>query len=115
VKQLKLPSNQHTMPLPISSQIIIWWRPRLKPIKEMFLQFGSTSKEQMASSSVILPAGSKEICLHSLVRIPLLSGIFDSPLWKVIASKLPTGTKSLQRINIRKHYLEHYVSIKRKY
>jgi hypothetical protein len=36
---------------------------------------------------------------------------FDSPLWKVIASKLPTGTKSLQRINIRKHYLEHYVSI----
>jgi hypothetical protein len=37
---------------------------------------------------------------------------FDSPIWKVIASKLPTGSKSLQSLNIRKHYVEHYVSIK---
>jgi hypothetical protein len=37
---------------------------------------------------------------------------FESPIWKVIASKLPTGNTSLRRINIRKHYVEHYVSIK---
>jgi hypothetical protein len=36
---------------------------------------------------------------------------FESPQQKVIASNLPTGTKSLQHINIRQHYLEHYVSI----
>jgi len=39
---------------------------------------------------------------------------FESPLWKVIASKLPTGNQSLRSINIRKHYVEHYVSIKQK-
>ena len=38
---------------------------------------------------------------------------FDSPTWKLIANKLPVGkNKSLETLNLRKHYIEHYVSIK---
>jgi hypothetical protein len=38
---------------------------------------------------------------------------FQSPTWKVIANKLPVGLgKSLQTINMRKHYVEHYVTIR---
>jgi hypothetical protein len=38
---------------------------------------------------------------------------FESPTWKLIADKLPVGSlRSLQNINIRKHYVEHYVMIK---
>jgi hypothetical protein len=38
---------------------------------------------------------------------------FQSPTWKVIADKLPVGSsKSLQTINIRKHYVEHYMAIR---
>jgi hypothetical protein len=39
---------------------------------------------------------------------------FESPIWKVIASKLSTSNQSLHSINISKHYVEHYVSIKQK-
>ncbi len=40
---------------------------------------------------------------------------FGSPTWKLIAKKLPVGNvKSIQRLNLRKHYVEHYVSIKEK-
>jgi hypothetical protein len=39
---------------------------------------------------------------------------FESDTWKVIASKLPVGTNNkLKNINIRKHNVEHYVSIKK--
>ncbi len=38
---------------------------------------------------------------------------FDSPTWKLVADKLPVGSgKGLQSINIRKHYVEHYVTIR---
>jgi hypothetical protein len=38
---------------------------------------------------------------------------FESTTWKVIAEKLPVmKNKTLQKINIKKHYVEHYVSIK---
>ncbi len=38
---------------------------------------------------------------------------FDSPTWKLIANKLPVGSnKSFESLNLRKHYVEHYVSIK---
>jgi hypothetical protein len=38
---------------------------------------------------------------------------FENITWKLIAEKLPVGnSKSLQSINIRKHYVEQYVSIK---
>jgi hypothetical protein len=38
---------------------------------------------------------------------------FESMTWKLIAQKLPVGNaKSLQSINMRKHYVEHYISIK---
>ncbi len=38
---------------------------------------------------------------------------FDSPTWKLIADKLPVGSgKGLQPINIRKHYVEHYATIR---
>jgi hypothetical protein len=38
---------------------------------------------------------------------------FQSPTWKVIADKLPVGSsKSLQTINMRKHYVEHYMAIR---
>jgi hypothetical protein len=38
---------------------------------------------------------------------------FKSP--KLIANKLPVGNvKSIQNLNLRKHYVEHYVSIKEK-
>jgi hypothetical protein len=38
---------------------------------------------------------------------------FESTTWKLIADKLPVGSgKSLQSINLRKLYVEHYVSIK---
>jgi hypothetical protein len=38
---------------------------------------------------------------------------FQSPTWKVIADKLPVGSsKSLQAINMRKHYVEHYMAIR---
>jgi hypothetical protein len=38
---------------------------------------------------------------------------FDSPTWKLIANKLPVGNnKSLESLNLWKHYIEHYVSIK---
>jgi hypothetical protein len=38
---------------------------------------------------------------------------FQSPTWKVIADKLPVGSsKSLQAINMRKHYVEHYMTIR---
>jgi len=38
---------------------------------------------------------------------------FESVTWKVIAEKLPVGNgRSLQSLNIRKHYVEHYISIK---
>ena len=40
---------------------------------------------------------------------------FDSPFWKVIASKLPVGNSdAMTSINIRKHYVEHYVTVKNK-
>jgi hypothetical protein len=38
---------------------------------------------------------------------------FQSPTWKVIVEKLPVGScKSVQTINIRKHYVEHYIMIR---
>jgi len=38
---------------------------------------------------------------------------FESPTWKLIAQKLPVGSgKTLETINIRKHYVEHYVTIR---
>jgi hypothetical protein len=38
---------------------------------------------------------------------------FDIPTWKMIANKLPVGTnKSLESLNLRKHDVEHFVSIK---
>jgi len=38
---------------------------------------------------------------------------FQSPTWKLIAEKLPVGQgKTLQTINIRKHYVEHYVTVR---
>jgi hypothetical protein len=38
---------------------------------------------------------------------------FNSPTWKVTANKLPVGrNKSLVSLNLRKHYVEHNVSIK---
>jgi hypothetical protein len=38
---------------------------------------------------------------------------FESSTWKVIASKLPVmHNKTLQSINIKKHYVEHFVSIR---
>jgi hypothetical protein len=58
-KQLKLQSKQQTMPLSICTRSIMWWHQRLKLIKEMLRQLGSTLKEQMTSSSVIQPAGFK--------------------------------------------------------
>jgi hypothetical protein len=37
----------------------------------------------------------------------------QSPIWKVIANKLPVcSCKSVQKINMKKHYLEHYVKIR---
>ena len=39
---------------------------------------------------------------------------FQSPTWKLIAEKLPVGScRSLETINIRKHYVEHYVTIRK--
>jgi Fe-S-cluster formation regulator IscX/YfhJ len=38
---------------------------------------------------------------------------FNSPIWKVIANKLPVGDKSLTHFNICKHYVEHYVMMKK--
>jgi hypothetical protein len=39
--------------------------------------------------------------------------IFESPTWKVICSKLPVKNSTHMRtINLRRHYVEHYVSIK---
>jgi hypothetical protein len=41
---------------------------------------------------------------------------FDSPFWKIIASKLPVGNvDTMTSINIRKHYVEHYVTVKKMY
>jgi len=38
---------------------------------------------------------------------------FQSPTWKMIAQKLPVvDSRSLEKINIRKHYVEHYVTVK---
>ena len=38
---------------------------------------------------------------------------FESNTWKVIANKLPVGNnRNLQRVNIRKIYVEHYITIK---
>lgn len=47
-------------------------------------------------------------CEHSLSI-----NAFESLTWKVIASKLPVSNqKTLANINVRKHYVEHYVTIK---
>ncbi len=46
-------------------------------------------------------------CEHSL---PF--NAFESMTWKLIADKLPVGNRGLQTLNIRKHYVEHYVTIK---
>jgi hypothetical protein len=41
-------------------------------------------------------------------------GNFKSPTWKLIPEKLPVGsTKSLKTINMRQHYVEHYVMIRK--
>jgi hypothetical protein len=38
---------------------------------------------------------------------------FESPTWKLIANKLPVGQgRGLESINIRKHYVEHYVTVR---
>ena len=37
---------------------------------------------------------------------------FESDSWTIIASKLPVGSGDIKSINIRKHYVEHYVAIK---
>ena len=38
---------------------------------------------------------------------------FESNTWKILAQKLPVGNSpSLGSINIRKHYVEHYIIIK---
>jgi hypothetical protein len=37
---------------------------------------------------------------------------FNSSLWKIIAEKLPVGNKSLTSFNVRKHYVEHCVTMK---
>jgi hypothetical protein len=38
---------------------------------------------------------------------------FQSPTWKVIADKLPVGGgRGIHSINIRKHYVEHYITIR---
>ncbi len=38
---------------------------------------------------------------------------FESPTWKVICSKLPVRNDThMKTINLRRHYVEHYVSIK---
>jgi hypothetical protein len=38
---------------------------------------------------------------------------FDSNTWKIIESKLPVGkNRNLQHLNVRKVYIEHYVTIK---
>jgi hypothetical protein len=47
-------------------------------------------------------------CKHSL-----LHRAFNSCSWRELAEKLPVGKKSLQSINICKHYVEHYVTIKK--
>jgi hypothetical protein len=37
---------------------------------------------------------------------------FNSPIWKVIADKLPVGNRTLTHFNVRKHYVEHYLTTK---
>jgi hypothetical protein len=37
---------------------------------------------------------------------------FNSPIWKVIADKLPVGNRTLTHFNVRKHYVEHYLTMK---
>ncbi len=38
---------------------------------------------------------------------------FESPTWKLIANKLPVGQgRGLESINIMKHYVEHYVTVR---
>jgi len=40
---------------------------------------------------------------------------FESTTWKVIADKLPVGNRGLKTLNLRKHYVEHYVSLKQSF
>ncbi len=37
---------------------------------------------------------------------------FNSPIWKVIADKLRVGNRTLTHFNVRKHYVEHYLTTK---
>jgi hypothetical protein len=40
--------------------------------------------------------------------------VFDSPFWKILASKLPVGNlDALTSFNICKHYVEHDISVKK--
>jgi hypothetical protein len=39
--------------------------------------------------------------------------VFNSSIWKVIANKLPVGNRTLTSFNVRKHYVEHYLRMKK--
>jgi hypothetical protein len=55
-----------------------------------------------------------EVNLSSFaVQHSLSYNAFESDIWKVLASKLPVGANNkLKSVNIRKHNVEHYLSIK---